>query len=59
MDKNAAADPRAEFVDRALRFLKNAKVADSPLEQKIAFLESKGLTSQVPLCVRACIIVCV
>ncbi|OZJ05552.1 hypothetical protein BZG36_01696 [Bifiguratus adelaidae] len=35
-----------ELVTSAVKFLSDPKVQDSPLAKKIAFLESKGLTSQ-------------
>ena len=36
---------REDAVRTAIHFLSNVKVKDSPLARKIAFLESKGLTS--------------
>lgn len=41
----AAAPIRAEMIDTAVRFLKNPKVMGAPISRKVAFLESKGLTS--------------
>ncbi|KAI9207960.1 peroxisomal membrane anchor protein conserved region-domain-containing protein [Polychytrium aggregatum] len=36
---------RSELIQSAVRFLSDPKVQSSPLDKKIAFLESKGLTS--------------
>ncbi|XP_025080692.1 peroxisomal membrane protein PEX14-like isoform X2 [Pomacea canaliculata] len=41
-----AEGPREHLVDTAVKFLQNPKVRQSPLYQKEAFLEKKGLTKE-------------
>ncbi|CAO1612788.1 unnamed protein product [Parajaminaea phylloscopi] len=41
----AVAAPRQEMISSAISFLQDPKVASSSVAQRIAFLESKGLTS--------------
>ncbi|KAI3627275.1 PEX14 [Malassezia furfur] len=40
------AMPRPEMIQNAVSFLADPKVQDSPISQRISFLESKGLTPQ-------------
>ncbi|CAJ0847533.1 3038_t:CDS:2 [Entrophospora sp. SA101] len=37
---------RTELITPAVNFLKDPKVQSSPLQKRVAFLESKGLTSE-------------
>ena len=39
-------EKREDIIQSAVKFLKDPKVASSPLAKKIAFLESKGLSSE-------------
>ena len=39
------ANDRQDMLDAAIKFLKDPKVSDAPLAKRVAFLESKGLTS--------------
>lgn len=41
-----AGPPRQEMITSAISFLQDPKVGSSSIAQRIAFLESKGLTSQ-------------
>jgi len=45
MSEQAAGAPRADMIQSAVTFLGDPKVQDSPMSQRISFLESKGLTS--------------
>ncbi|XP_072035837.1 peroxisomal membrane protein PEX14-like [Amphiura filiformis] len=44
--EEVAAPPREKMIDTAIKFLQNPQVRNSPLVQKKAFLQKKGLTAE-------------
>jgi len=43
---SATLEPPSENVEKALRFLTNPKVVNNPMQEKIAYLKSKGLLDE-------------
>lgn len=45
--KEMSTTDRKKLIDQSVRFLQHPTVRDTPLSEKLKFLEKKGLTSQV------------